>query len=152
MGPLRFEEEFSYANNPRAARPALGTNFGVSGSGGRAVSHYALMTNAIYDFTVGWPVTPHIGVGIGAVNLHNSASLGRVTRTCWDSVRRQAARSCRTANGSSAIRGIAGIGTASTGLAFDLDYRYLATTDPTFKTVSGGTISGSYATHNIWRA
>ncbi len=26
----------------------------------------SLMTNAIYDFTFGWPITPHIGAGVGA--------------------------------------------------------------------------------------
>ena len=58
-GPLRFEEEFSYANNHGSSVRALGTNFGLSGSGGSGqLNRYALMTNAIYDFTVGWPITP----------------------------------------------------------------------------------------------
>ncbi len=30
------------------------------------------MTNAIYDFTLGWPITPHIGGGIGAVDVFRS--------------------------------------------------------------------------------
>ena len=37
------------------------------------------MTNFIYDFTIGWPVTPHIGFGIGAVDNVDSVSLNPVT-------------------------------------------------------------------------
>ena len=33
------------------------------------------MTNFIYDFTIGWPVTPHIGFGVGAVDNVDSISL-----------------------------------------------------------------------------
>src|SRR5260370_23289055 len=34
-------------------------------------------------------------------------------------------------------------------LAFDLDYRYLATTNPTFRTVTGAKYRSEYSTHNI---
>jgi OOP family OmpA-OmpF porin len=150
-GPLRFEEEFSYANNQSSSVRLLGTNFGVSGSGGKGqISRYALMTNAIYDFTVGWPVTPHIGVGIGAVNLHNSASLGAGIPGLGGTV---CAAGCTLVSNSQwefGYQGIAGIRyNINPALAFDLDYRYLATTDPTFKAVTGAKFSSSYSTHNV---
>src|SRR5205807_8601004 len=66
MGPLRFEEEFNYKDNHLTG---LSSAFGpVPVTGHRAA--YAFMTNAIYDFIIGWPVTPHLGVGVGAVELH----------------------------------------------------------------------------------
>jgi len=150
-GPLRFEEEFSYGSNQSSSVRLLGTNFGVSGSGGHGqINRYALMTNAIYDFTVGWPVTPHIGVGIGAVNLHNSASLGAGVPGLAGTV---CASGCTLVSNSQwefGYQGIAGIRyNINPALAFDLDYRYLATTDPTFKAVNGAKFSSSYSTHNI---
>src|SRR5690242_9578172 len=71
-GPLRLEEEFNFGTNHLT---------GLTGSGGISIpitgqrNRYALMTNAIYDFPVGWIVSPHIGVGIGAVNLHDAVSV-----------------------------------------------------------------------------
>jgi len=150
-GPWRLEEEFSYGSNHSGSVRALGTNFGLSGSGGSGQSNrYAIMTNALYDFNVGWPVTPHIGVGIGAVDLHSSIGLGSGNPALAGTV---CAAGCTIASGSSwqfGYQGIAGIRyNINPALAFDLDYRYLATTDPTFKTRFGGTITGSYASHNI---
>jgi len=102
------------------------------------------MSNAIYDFAVGWPVTPHIGGGIGAVILHDGASAlaGSVLRP----VGGKFASSSRTELG---YQGIAGIRyNVNPALAFDLDYRYLGTTDPTFASVIGKYRSG-YSSHNI---
>src|SRR5437762_9077962 len=45
-GPIRFEEEFSFANNHATRLAALGGSIPVTGERNR----YALMTNAIYDF------------------------------------------------------------------------------------------------------
>src|SRR6516164_6006808 len=65
-GPWRFEEEYSYRHN--SLSNVTLNNFGFTTSGshgeGQANSH-SIMTNVIYDFTIGWPVTPHIGAGIG---------------------------------------------------------------------------------------
>jgi OOP family OmpA-OmpF porin len=111
------------------------------------------MTNVIYDFAIGWPVTPHIGVGIGAVDNVDSISLNTVTLN---------GLGLTTVSGPGGVLGRIGAGTpfpnptlggtflkgsqwnfgyqAIVGvrydinplLAFDLDYRYLATTSPTF--------------------
>src|SRR5260370_8221237 len=51
----------------------MSTHFGpIPVSGHR--NAFAFMTNAIYDFTFGCPVTPHLGLGVGAVQLHDSIS------------------------------------------------------------------------------
>src|SRR5205814_1433547 len=104
-------------------------------------NRYALMTNAIYDFPLGWIVSPHLGFGIGAVNLHDSIAtkppLGDVTL----------ASSSDWQFGYQAIAGIRY--NINPALAFDLDYRYLATTDPTFKAVNGAKYKSEYSTHNV---
>src|ERR1700694_4464694 len=67
-GPVRVEEEYSYRKKGLS-------NFGGFNAGGTNNLFqgdrrtHALMTNFIYDFTLGWPVTPHIGFGIGAVDI-----------------------------------------------------------------------------------
>ena len=37
------------------------------------------MTNVIYDFTIGWPISPHIGGGVGAVDVLDSVSVNSFT-------------------------------------------------------------------------
>src|SRR5437667_10968728 len=145
-GPIRFEEEFSFANNHATRLAALGGSIPVSGERNR----YALMTNAIYDFPLGWIVSPHLGFGIGAVNLHNSIGLRPIGGFGPCSAGCALASSSEWEFGYQAIAGIRYKFTPS--LAFDLDYRYLATTDPTFKTLSGIKYSSEYSTHNVWRS
>jgi OmpA-OmpF porin, OOP family len=62
-GPLRVEEEFSFRQNGISSVNVGGVNFNTNGNR----NTYAFMTNLIYDFTLGWPFSPHIGGGIGAV-------------------------------------------------------------------------------------
>src|SRR5258708_29589755 len=82
------------------------------------------MANAMYDFTLGlpWAITPHVGAGIGAGGLRDGFSIpgfGNVSHdTQWEF-------------GYQAIAGIRY--NINPALAFDLDYRYLATTDPSFR-------------------
>ncbi len=156
-GPWRFEEEFSFQTNglhslsigPSAVLlPASPVGLGNVGGTTTLVNGdrnaFAFMTNAIYDFAVGWPVTPHIGGGIGAVILHDGVSVnpGSIIRP----VGGRFASSSRTELG---YQGIAGIRyNVNPALAFDLDYRYLGTTDPTFTSVIGRYKSG-YSSHNV---
>jgi outer membrane protein OmpA-like peptidoglycan-associated protein len=83
------------------------------------------MTNAIYDFSFGWPITPHVGVGIGAVELHDSIGLPGIgsfgSKTDWQF-------------GYQAIAGVRY--NINPSLAFDVDYRYLATTGSSFTATS----------------
>jgi outer membrane protein OmpA-like peptidoglycan-associated protein len=135
-GPLRFEEEFNFGSNKDTRLSILGANVPISGQRNR----YAIMTNAIYDFTLGWPITPHLGVGIGAVNLRDSMStkppfaVTLASNSQWEF-------------GYQAIAGIRY--NINPALAFDLDYRYLATTDPTFRTATGAKYKSEYSTHNV---
>ena len=102
------------------------------------------MTNLIYDFTVGWPISPHIGAGIGAVDVITSASINSFTLTNPIGAPIVPALPLSVAPqtfGGTLIHGsgwrfgyqaIAGIRyDFSPAIAFDLDYRYLGTTDQT---------------------
>jgi len=130
-GPWRFEEEFRWQNN------------GISNVGGAAAegsrNAYALMTNLIYDFTFGWPITPHIGAGVGAVDIHDGwgiPGIGSVASAdSWEF-------------GYQAIAGIRY--NINPALALDVDYRYLGTTDPTFHTVVPGiSYRSEYSSHSL---
>jgi outer membrane protein OmpA-like peptidoglycan-associated protein len=151
-GPWRLEEEYSYRHNGLSSFGAFfGPNINSAFEGQRTT--HSIMTNVIYDFTIGWPVTPHVGFGIGAIDNVDSVSLnpttlGNLSRT--------------TVSTPGGIAGVIGAGTpfpsptiggtflkgsswnfgyqAIAGfrydinplLAFDLDYRYLASTQPSF--------------------
>jgi opacity protein-like surface antigen len=134
-GPWRFEEEFRFQQNSD-------TSFGFGpftrkANGDR--NAYAFMSNAIYDFTLGWPITPHIGAGIGVVGLRDGVGIAGIgsfaNSTDWEF----------------GYQGIAGVRyNINPALAFDVDYRYLATTDPTFHSKFGGAAyTSGYSTHSI---
>lgn len=122
-GPLRIEEEFRYQENDA-------DKFASHAASGSA-SAAAFMTNAIYDLALGWPVTPHVGAGIGAVDVGD-----RVTIAGFGT----------PVEGSDWVLGyqaIAGFRCNIDGrLAFDLDYRYLATSTPHFRTARDFVDSG----------
>src|SRR3984893_9949991 len=181
-GPWRFEEEYNYRRNGLSSFTAtnvFGNTFTSSGANasGQRFSH-SIMTNAIYDFTIGWPVSPHIGVGIGAVDIIDSVSLNQTT------INNLPPGVTQTPNpglvplpqtfggtflkGSSWVFGyqaIAGLRyDFNPSVAFDLDYRYLGTTDPTFNNTGrnpfpngnrgtnccgGGQYTTSYHTYNL---
>jgi OOP family OmpA-OmpF porin len=151
-GPLRVEEEYSYRHNGLSSfQSFFGPGINNAFSGNRNTN--SIMTNFIYDFTIGWPVSPHIGFGVGAVNNVDSISLNPVTLTGLGRT---------TVSTPAGIAGVIGAtspfpnptlgGTFLKGnswnfgyqaiagirydinplLAFDIDYRYMASTDPTF--------------------
>ncbi len=68
--PLPAERLNSVSFSASPFTGAGGTSANVSGDR----RGYAFMTNAIYDFNIGWALTPHLGAGIGAVTLHDSIS------------------------------------------------------------------------------
>ena len=133
MGPLRLEEEFSYRNNPISGLSAPVALVGPGKFGGNRTS-YAIMTNAIYDFNFGWPISPHLGVGIGAVDVHeglNQAGVGDVVNSdSWEF-------------GYQAIAGVRYFFTPI--FALDVDFRYLATTDPSYTLNPTNKALGGYA-------
>jgi OOP family OmpA-OmpF porin len=104
MGPWRLEGEYSYRQNGSNL-----TRFGGRFNG--TVETNSFMANGIYDFNLGWPLTPHIGMGIGATEVSgnlNAPIIGYRSNTS-DAV--------------FAYQAIAGIRyNISPTLAFDLDY------------------------------
>jgi OmpA-OmpF porin, OOP family len=114
MGPWRFEGEYSYRANGSNL-----TRFGDRFNG--TLDTNSFMANAIYDFNVGWPLTPHIGMGIGGSALNgnlNGPAIGYRSKTS-DVV--------------FAYQAIAGIRyMINPTLAFDLDYRYRGSADATY--------------------
>jgi opacity protein-like surface antigen len=80
-GPWRFEEEYSHRRNDAAEFGAGDSTNGVSGN-----RHtHSIMTNVLYDLTTGWPITPHIGVGIGAMNVFDGLRVPGIGRVFNDS-------------------------------------------------------------------
>src|SRR6185312_15602177 len=136
MGPWRFEEEYSYRHNGLDRLSIGGVNTGGSGSR----SSHAFMTNAIYDINVGgWPVTPHIGAGIGAVDVVEDLSVPGVGTVSKDD---------DWVLGYQAIGGVTY--NINPNLSLDVDYRYLATTDPSFRVSgTGARYKTGYNTHNL---
>jgi opacity protein-like surface antigen len=118
LGSWRFEAEYSHRRNDLAEFGAGDSTNGVSGN-----RHtHSIMTNVLYDFTTGWPITPHIGVGIGAMNVFDGLRISGRGQVFDDS------------NWQFGYQAIAGLRYDINPLfALDLDYRYLATTESTFR-------------------
>ncbi len=141
-GPWRFEEEYNYRNNGLSGIRAGGFNLpGVSGSR----EAHAIMTNVIYDvnlnqFGISTPITPHIGVGIGAVDIIDHAKVAGVGQLFNDN------------DWEFGYQAIAGLRyNVTPNVAVDLDYRYLATTDATFRVPSAPAIkyTSGYNNHTL---
>jgi opacity protein-like surface antigen len=119
LAAWRFEEEYSYRHNSVAA-------YGVVGDSTNRVSGnrhtHSIMTNVLYDFATGWPITPHIGVGIGAMDVFDALDIPS---------RRLVFNDSSWQFGYQAIGGLRY--DINPVLALDLDYRYLATTESTFR-------------------
>ena len=136
-GPWRFEEEYSYRDNSSSSRTFAGSNglFTFAGRSNGSAHSNAIMTNVIYDFTFGWPITPHLGAGIGAVNIDRTiGATGGATRTnVANSPIVPFSTSLSGNTWQFGYQGIAGVRyDINPALAFDVDYRYLATPESTF--------------------
>jgi len=145
-----LEEEYSYRRNGLSS--FSGNIFGntVTGGGGRAQGQrqaHAIMTNVIYDFTIGWPVSPHIGAGIGAIDVIDSASLNNTTIGALPPgvavtppglvplPQTFGGTFLKNSSWQFGYQAIAGFRYEfSPAVAFDLDYRYLGSTDLNFNT------------------
>jgi OmpA-OmpF porin, OOP family len=149
-GPLRIEEEYSYNHNGLSSFSSFYSNIGANVTSGNRNTN-SLMTNFIYDFTLGWPVSPHIGFGVGAVNNVDSVSLGSISIPSTASPTGLLFVNTPAGTGVAKLPATIG-GTFLQGntwnfgyqaiagirydinplLAFDIDYRYLSSTQPTF--------------------
>jgi outer membrane protein OmpA-like peptidoglycan-associated protein/opacity protein-like surface antigen len=126
-GPWRFEEEYSYRYDALSAFSAIIGSRVLNGLFSGSAHSNAVMTNVIYDFNFGWPITPHLGAGIGAVNVSEDVSFNGgasprsvIVTTGFGSTSRSA-----WAFGYQAIVGARYEITPI--IALDVDYRYLAT-------------------------
>jgi opacity protein-like surface antigen len=116
LASWRFEAEYSHRRN-NVAEYNDSTN-GVSGN--RHTN--SIITNVLYDFSTGWPIMPHIGVGIGAMNVFDGLKVPSRGLAFNDS------------SWQFAYQAIAGLRyDINPVLSLDLDYRYLATTESTFR-------------------
>jgi opacity protein-like surface antigen len=115
LAPWRFEEEYSYRRNNVAEY-----NDSTNGVSGNRHTH-SIMTNVLYDFATGWPIMPHIGVGIGAMNVFDGLKVPSRGLVFNDS------------SWQFAYQAIGGLRyDINPVLTLDIDYRYLATTESTF--------------------
>jgi OmpA-OmpF porin, OOP family len=118
LGPWRFEEEYSYRQD---GATQFGAGNGTNAINGNRHTH-SIMTNVLYDLATGWPITPHIGVGVGAMDVFDSLRSSGGAQIFNDS------------NWQFAYQAIAGLRyVIYPHLALDVDYRYLATTESTFR-------------------
>jgi OmpA-OmpF porin, OOP family len=165
-GPWRFEEEYSYKYDS-----VSNTNSSLISPHGSAHSN-AIMTNALYDFTLGWPITPHIGGGVGAVDVYRSLG-GTATITTNAATTVAGGTHVTLPNGTAVTvpaagaivpagstftftspafsgnqwtfgyQGIAGIRyLINPVVALDIDYRYFGTTNQTFTAAKVTTPTG----------
>ncbi|HTY69704.1 MAG TPA: outer membrane beta-barrel protein [Alphaproteobacteria bacterium] len=127
----------------------LGNGFRVEGeigyrdssvkSGSGSAKALDFMGNALYDFHMGWPVTPYVGGGIGFARVNfdgvgiPTPPGGRIDDT----------------DSQFAYQGLAGVAYAiNQNLKLDVGYRYFATTNPHFKS-SVGTVGSEYRDHTL---
>jgi outer membrane protein OmpA-like peptidoglycan-associated protein len=116
---VRVELEGNYRGNHYRA------TYDGQSHGGANADGYGVFLNGLYDFNVGWPVTPYLGAGIGYewTQLHAPGLTNG------------------SADGSVAAQGIAGVALplAVPGLALTAEYRFMATLEnTTFDTNYGG--------------
>src|SRR5947209_6624450 len=146
LGWWRFEEEYRFQQNKTKSEFGLGVN-------GQRTAH-AIMTNAIYDFGGwGWPFTPHIGGGVGVMIQHDGSSTKGVlpAGTLPGTAAPYGGTITRGTSTDFAYQGLAGIRyNINPSLAFDLDYRYLASSDPTFRYAPTNiSVKSGYSSHNL---
>ncbi len=147
-GAWRVEGEFSLRRNRLdAATHEISPPGPLSPTLRAARGSYAEMVNVIYDVPLGWPVSPHLGVGAGAAQtyLHASIPVVGTTVDSTDTV--------------FAYQAIAGLRyDINPNLEFDIDYRYFATATQHFTAeprnagntqVTGVGIKADYQSHNL---
>jgi outer membrane protein OmpA-like peptidoglycan-associated protein len=143
---LRLEGEIAVRSNgiksvTDTTGPLLppGATFNAKGN----ITSLAFMANALYDFMPDSQWTPYLGVGIGAARL-----------SLEDAGPAGTSINANATNWQFAYQGIAGVKYAfNPKWSAGLDYRYFATTDPTFSTTVFGIHASAktqYSTHNVF--
>jgi outer membrane protein OmpA-like peptidoglycan-associated protein len=123
---FRVEGEIAYRES--------GVKNANTGSASGDVNALSFMGNGLYDFNLGWPVTPYIGGGIGMARVNgDKLTVPGSTVTINDT------------DTEFAYQGIAGVSYALTQqLKLGVEYRYFATTNPHYKESNGSTAGSRY--------
>jgi OOP family OmpA-OmpF porin len=135
-GPFRLELEVAYrTNDVDGVTTSAGTRLPGSTGG---MNSLAAMVNGLFDFEMGWGLTPYVGLGLGYARVTadgiSATGLGG---------------SVDDDDNKFAYQAIAGLSYwFSPAVALTADYRYFATQDPKFG-VSGGSVETEYKTHNV---
>jgi len=125
---VRSELELAYRTNDIDEISISGLG---SGSIDGEVSSWGLMVNVYYDFDTGSAIKPFVGAGIGFANV----DLELEGESDDDNV--------------FAYQAMAGVGFAvSKAVTLDLQYRFYATDDPSYK-FEGMGVDSEYMTHNV---
>jgi opacity protein-like surface antigen len=135
-GLWRLEGELSYRSNGTEHLQMLRPINRPGRFAGAERHSLSEMVNLIYDINLGLPVTPHVGGGIGAAEV--TRDLSNIFGGTHNTV---------TVFAYQAIGGFRYMILPS--VAFDIDYRYFATTPTTFTSTNPDQIRSSYASHNI---
>jgi outer membrane protein OmpA-like peptidoglycan-associated protein len=147
---LRLELEGNYRYNDGNSLVVRTANSVTSGGNTTTVtrnvgqsghaSTYGVMVNALYDFNMGWPVVPYVGVGVGmgwseiggARNIISTRSSGTGNATTTYTINDTSAQFAYQA-----IAGLSySLGAMVPGLALTGEYRFYGTLDPSFNVTS----------------
>lgn len=136
LGAWRFEGEINYRHNDSHGLDMVSPLHRRGRADGAERHSVSEMANLIYDIDLGWPVTPHLGGGVGAAevtrNLSNRFGGTHDTVTAF------------------AYQGLAGVRyRINPALALDIDYRYFATSATDFTSTNPDLIESDYGSHNI---
>lgn len=129
---LRLEGEFGYRTNDV---DSLSGHSGTSGD----IDTTTFMTNLLYDFDrFGWPVTPYVGVGVGAARVASSITATTPANRINDS------------DFGFAYQGILGASMAlNRYLALTADYRFVHVPDFTLRNSAGTDLDSDYMTNQF---
>lgn len=131
---FRVESEIGYRQSD--------VNKANTGAASGKAKAYHLMVNGLYDFNLGWPVTPYVGAGVGVARVNfDSVTVPLAGRTIDDTAT------------TFAYQGIAGVAYAITqNLKFDVSYRYFGTSNPYLKDSAHVDERAQYRDHTVLAA
>jgi OOP family OmpA-OmpF porin len=142
FGPWRFESEVALRYNPLAQQRILSTvvtpavQIGTNPANGDRRS-IALTANVLYDFDLGWPISPYLGLGGGVLLIHQFTGVGNYRIT----------DSSDTEPAGQVIAGVRY--DINSAFAIDLDVRLLMAESGRFGRTMGGTFLDKNQTENI---
>lgn len=136
-GPWSAGLQYIFTNNPATMTTIPGFKFPVSGN----TQANSFMAIGSYDFTIAptWPVTPHLGFGVGVADL--------TTHQTYRSITPPGINSSSTVF---AYEGFVGVDWAiAPNLALTLDFLHLGTDHPTYMDAFHDRVRSSYTTNSV---